>query len=207
MSPYSLIRHRNADEALAATRAELNRLITPELRSIVETYNKDDCISTWKLRDWLEHLRQELINRGQNLPRPPSSDGDPSEGVQERAEEVQQVFDELTQDIEDEPHEPEQHARWLLAHMLEYFRREDKCTWWEYLRLRELEPADALKDRHAIYGLRYVCELPKEGKERNLTHRYRFAPQESTIEAGDSVHEVLGEKSLKPKLARSGRST
>ena len=37
---------------------------------IVEDYNREDCESTLKLRDWLETLRAEVIARGQELPRP-----------------------------------------------------------------------------------------------------------------------------------------
>ena len=33
-------------------------------------YNRDDCISTWLLRDWLEARRQEAIDRGWAMPRP-----------------------------------------------------------------------------------------------------------------------------------------
>ena len=37
---------------------------------IVEDYNREDCESTVKLRDWLEDLRAEVIAGGQELPRP-----------------------------------------------------------------------------------------------------------------------------------------
>jgi uncharacterized protein len=34
--------------------------ITSEVRSAVEGYNRDDCISAWRLRDWLKQLRAEV---------------------------------------------------------------------------------------------------------------------------------------------------
>jgi len=40
------------------------------LRSI-EAYNRDDCVSNWRLRDWLEERRPELAaEMGEPLPRP-----------------------------------------------------------------------------------------------------------------------------------------
>jgi len=30
---------------------------------VVQGYNRDDCLSTWRLRDWLEGLRSDLIER------------------------------------------------------------------------------------------------------------------------------------------------
>ena len=41
-----------------------------QLLDELAAYNRDDCISTWKLRDWLEARRQEAIDRGWAMPRP-----------------------------------------------------------------------------------------------------------------------------------------
>jgi uncharacterized protein len=42
-----------------------------EVRKIVEQYNRDDCISALKLREWLETLRTEAeTKRGEPIPRP-----------------------------------------------------------------------------------------------------------------------------------------
>ena len=38
-------------------------------RSVVREYNKDDCISTLELRNWLEKLREEQIAAGQDIER------------------------------------------------------------------------------------------------------------------------------------------
>jgi uncharacterized protein len=44
--------------------------IDEETIEVVRDYNKDDCISTKYLRDWLEKLRQELIDEQKDIPRP-----------------------------------------------------------------------------------------------------------------------------------------
>ena len=59
---------------------ETNRVaeLLPEVRAAVEGYNRDDCVSTWRLRDWLEEQRSVLIARGERVPRPEVKPGDGS---------------------------------------------------------------------------------------------------------------------------------
>lgn len=46
----------------------------------------------------------------------------------------------LTGNVPDDVAErsPEQQARWLLAHLIDFFGRENKAVWWEYFRLSDL---------------------------------------------------------------------
>jgi uncharacterized protein len=198
---YGYERQEMLDEARRALR-EVERLIElemtdhipPEHRQIVEKYNQDDCVSTAALRDWLERLRHELVSNGTPLQRPPLKSGDASETIRERADETQRVFDALIEDIVDEPQGEEQQARWLLAHMLDYFRREDKCAWWEYFRMHELEHEDLLYEQKAVTGLTFVGQVPGGPRDKLPTHRYRFEPQDATLEVGDDLVEVMGDK-------------
>jgi uncharacterized protein len=49
------------------------------LRTIAD-YNRDDCISTWRLREWLEGLRSELqVKLGRTIERPELKSGAASE--------------------------------------------------------------------------------------------------------------------------------
>ncbi len=50
----------------------------------------------------------------------------------------------------------EQQARWLLAYLLDWHRREDKAGWWEYYRLRDLPEEDLFDEPQAVAGLRFV---------------------------------------------------
>src|SRR5207248_4364688 len=43
--------------------------VAREVRAVVEAYNKDDCLSTFHLRNWLEQLRTELEVQGTAVPR------------------------------------------------------------------------------------------------------------------------------------------
>ena len=74
----------------------------------------------------------------------------------------------------------EQRARWLLAQMLEWHRREDKSAWWEYYRLCELSDDEFLEDKSALGGLVYVGEVGQV--KSSIVHRYRFPLQDHTID-------------------------
>lgn len=161
--------------------------------AVVEAYNRDDCCSTAALRQWLEARRAELVASGALVPRPTARSGDASEAVEERAAEVQAVYERLVAGLPEDRMEwgPNEEARWLLAHQLEYFRREDKCAWWEFFRLHELDYDELLEERKAVTGLRFAGVAG--GTARCPVHRYRFPSQEVALSEGDQLHEVRGE--------------
>lgn len=154
----------------------------------VVAYNRDDCVSALALRDWLERLRGEVEAGGESVPRPAWEAGDPTEQIGEREARARALAARLLAGVPDAPPDRTraQHARWLLAHMLDWHRREEKAPWWEYYRLREL-PDDELQDEvAALSGLEFVAAVPGPG--RTPVHRYAFPAQETRIRAGDKLH-------------------
>jgi uncharacterized protein len=161
--------------------------IGADVRQVVETYNRDDCVSTLHLDRWLEELRAELEAKGTTLARPEPDDGDPSDAVAERDQAVREVMSGLLDGVPADRTErtDEQQARWLLAYMLEWHRREDKAAWWEYFRLRELSDEALLDEKAALSGLQHLGDgAPVKGK---ATDRYRFPSQETSIRRGDRL--------------------
>lgn len=160
--------------------------IDDDLRAKVESYNRGDCLSAAALRDWLEARRAELP---QPTPRPIETDPQPSEPVAERDRRIEELSSLLLTGISPDPAERNdgQQARWLLAGMLGYFRREEKSAWWEHFRLRELSPEELLEEREAVAGLQFAEELPRTGKQQTPVHRYRFPAQETALDVGDKV--------------------
>src|SRR5690606_14071754 len=77
--------------------------------------------------------------------------------------------------------------RWLLAQMLEFHRREDKSTWWEYFSRLELSPEELIEDGATLGGLEY--EGVVDEVQRSLIHRYRFPPQDHAIREGMRPHD------------------
>lgn len=166
--------------------------ISPDVLNTVANYNREDCQSTLQLRDWLERLREEQVRAGRNIPRPAIVAGDPTEIVDERRRRVLDLMERLLQgaplEISDQTND--QHARWLLAQMLEWHRREDKSLWWEYFRLRDLRDDERLEDRAAIAGLRFVQRIG--GTERSPIDRYEFPDQETNVQEGDHLEITSG---------------
>jgi len=172
-------------------------LAPPEVRSTVEGYNRDDCVSTLRLRDWLEGQRQALVASGTAVPRPELSAGEASERVDERARRVEALRGRLLEGVPVDRalRNAEQQARWLLAYLLDWHRREDKATWWEYYRLLELPEEELYDEDRALAGLSYVRRVEVvlragSGKPTgSVVDRYSYLPQEMEIRAG---HELKG---------------
>ena len=121
-----------------------------ELLAAIESYNRDDCLSAWQLRGWLEDRRSELeATTGKALPRPALGQGEAPEDVAAQTQQVRAVMARLVAGLPAEETEwtSEQRGLWLLAHMLEYHRREDKSAWWEYFRLCGLSDNELLEDK------------------------------------------------------------
>ena len=162
--------------------------VDADVREVVEIYNRDDCVSALRLARWLERVRAGEEAKGATIARPPLGDGSPSEALAERDIEVRAAMEALLEGVPFERAErtDEQHARWLLAYLLEWHRREDKAVWWEYFRLRELSGEALLDEKAALSGLRYVgTAAPLKGKS---VYRYSFPTQETSIRRGDKLN-------------------
>ena len=175
---------------------QMNRVdeLPPDVRPTVEGYNRDDCVSTLFLRAWLEEVRSERTAAGHAIPRAALTDGEPSPELDDRAKRVEALRSRLLANVPEllGERDPDQQARWLLAYLLDYHRREDKATWWEFFRLCELPEEELLDERGALAGMQLVERLgfaiAKNGKPtRSVIDRYSFPEQECEIDRGDEV--------------------
>jgi uncharacterized protein len=153
----------------------------------IEAYNRDDVVSNRRLRDWLEERRDELAEvLGSPIPRPGPRDPEPSPGLNERQQEVADLAERLAGDVPEEGRTPDQQARWLLAQLLSWHRREKKSAWWLFFHLKdEMTDAERIEAGEPIAGLEYVgvVDQPKQ----SLVHRYRFPLQDYDIKVGTNV--------------------
>lgn len=164
--------------------------ITADDHRIVEDYNREDCEATLSLRNWLEERRQELLDQGIEIARPELTDGAASDAVEDRDARVQAVFDRLVDELPEDldTWTTEHRARWLLAHQLDYFRREDKSAWWEFFRIHDLEFEELLEERKAVAGLKFVGAVG--GSDKYPIHRYSFPAQEVSMSTDRQLDEV-----------------
>ena len=188
----------DASGALATLQALLETgdpsAVTEEVKAVVLGYNRDDCLSAQALRNWLEGVRAELITQGNVLERPAAPSPEASEERSAWQIRIDALIARLTADVPDEMRErsPEQQARWILAHVIDWHRREEKAVWWEYFRLSALAPEDLLEEKAGLANLVFVSAAG--GTAKAPVHRYRFPPQETELRGGEQLHQRGGEK-------------
>jgi uncharacterized protein len=150
----------------------------PAILDEIRAYNEDDCRSLHELHRWLLGLRPA------GLPwRPPPEEREPKEEAVERFEERARLVARLLDGAE------EGEPRWLLAHLLEYHRREEKPAWWEYFHHLSLDEEELIEDGDTIGGLELAGE-PVPDKQ-SLVYTFSFPPQEHKI-GGECVDPATG---------------
>lgn len=152
-----------------------------DARAVIASYNEEDCLSTWKLREFLEGerprleatLKRKLTRPTFRVVEPPARDN----------RELQHVVEDLTRELPEDPglDSQEQAARRLLANLLEWHWREEKSGWWEYYRALELTPSERLEDSAALSGLTHTGVVGTI--KRSHVHRYEFPPQRHGLRA------------------------
>jgi uncharacterized protein len=186
----------DANRALFRVQAHLelddDEFVGDDDLAAVAGYNKDDCLSTRGLRNWLEEQRGSQIARGINIPRPEPKPGEAPERLAERRQRIDALGARLSDGVPADPVErtPEQHARWLLANSLDWHHREQKAVFWERYRLRDLTADELFDERAGLSGLTFDADAG--GTPRAPIHRYSFPPQENEFRGGEELFEVGG---------------
>ncbi|MDE2991641.1 MAG: TM0106 family RecB-like putative nuclease [Chloroflexota bacterium] len=165
-----------------------------DLLEQIKAYNRDDCLSTHYLREWLEVQRAALVKEfgAETPPRPtipPPEETEDSEAQLEVKALVAKLTADLPEDLTDgrSLEDPTQRGRWLLAQLLDWHRREDKAFWWRFFHLKdELTDEDRVDESDALGRLTFVgSRADPTPRSRSTIYRFRFPPQDHKIEAGD----------------------
>jgi len=181
-------------------------LVGDEILREIEGYNRDDVLSTWRLREWLERRRLDLGELlGVGIPRPSLADAamEPPEPTERQAA-VATVVAALTRDLgEMDPActevaalTDEQRAAWLLAQLLNWHRRENKAFWWRYYDLCGMTDEDLLEAREPIGGVEFVEDLGSASKAGAHLQRFRFQPQDHAAKVGRRVDDPRSQSSV-----------
>ena len=127
----------------------------------------------------LEERRSALVQQGADIPRPEPSEAAASENVAAWLARITPLVDALIADVpaDEAARSPAQHAKWILANLLDWHRREEKATWWEYFRLCDLAADDLVDERAGLSGLEFLETVG--GTAKCPVDRYRFPPQRS----------------------------
>jgi uncharacterized protein len=153
----------------------------PAVLDAIAAYNREDCVSTLGLRDWLLSIRPG--------PAPPPAEREPRVPPADAAE-TEELRAALLAGLPDDHHDvPEaDRPRWLLAQLLLYHRREEKPVWWAFfarigLTSEELQE----RDSDAIGGLEPAG--PPIGSGQSLVWPFTFPEQQHHLGEGDSVYD------------------
>ena len=167
--------------------------IGEDQKAAVEGYNRDDCGSTLRLRDWLEEVRRDLVEGGAVIERPPPKDGEASEQLMEWQEMIRELGERIAGDVlvTPEDRDCEQQARWILANVLDWHWREEKAVRWEFYRLSECTVDELIDERAALAQLAFVGTVG--GSAKAPVHRYRFPVQETSLRGGETLKNTGGD--------------
>ena len=155
----------------------------------IAAYNRDDVVSTWRLRNWLEARRWDLEAMIDERPgRPGHGAGEEPNPVTERDAAVAELAAELTDGVPTDPttRTPAQEATWLLAQLLGWHRREDKAFWWRYYELLDMSDEQLIDAREPLGGLAFLDDRPDDAGSGRLL-RFRFPTQEYSVRPGESM--------------------
>jgi uncharacterized protein len=151
-------------------------------------YNRVDCDSTRRLRDWLEARRGDYVSHFGALPDRPGTRGTEVSAtvVADASENADLRLSLAERGAQPNPGDPPAYAMWLLGELLEWHRREDKPEWWRYYdRVLRCGEDELFDDTEAVAGLEYEGVVTTV--KQSLVHRYRFDPaQEHKLTQGQS---------------------
>ncbi len=155
----------------------------------IESYNREDCLSTLELRTWLIARKREL-EASQNTqlawkePRTP-------EPTREELEQERLETDLLSGHLiaalpENRTTWDDDHrARWTLANLIHYHRREDRPDWWAFFDRLKMSPEELIDDRESIGMLTPTGRTRPVAK--SIATEFAFEPQQHKLEPGDGV--------------------
>ena len=158
-------------------------------------YNRYDCVSTLRLRDW-------LLERADECGVPRRSDLIPDElkddALAREEDAARQALLTPIENIAAMDRDADQTALALAAAAIEYHRREDKSFWWEHFN-REIAPVEEWAEQRDVFvvdAAEVVTEWDRpQGKRsdsRVLRLRGRLAPG-SRLGVGDRPHLMYGD--------------
>lgn len=154
----------------------------------IGSYNKDDCVSTAHLRQWLESLRPPGVNLE-------IVDDMVAEKREQSAERAQREARKqaLAASVRACPHGDER-VRDLVAELLWFHQRSQKPGWWALFERQAWSEDELVDDAESLGDLQLDTNTPPVQVKRSLDTAYVFPPQDTKLKVGDTprIAETLG---------------
>lgn len=185
-------KQRTGDVKTAADSiVEYERWCTTKDNTILDSianYNKDDCVSTAQLRDWLEGLRPA----GANL----EIIDDDAAGKQTQSNQRTQLEarkQALAARVRGCSY-ADGRVRELVAELLWFHQRSQKPGWWALFERQAWAEDELVDDAESLGGLQLDSTKPPIQVNRSLDLAYVFPPQDTKLKIGDQprIAETLG---------------
>jgi predicted RecB family nuclease len=145
----------------------------------IEAYNKDDCVSTAHLRNWLEGLRPAGVNLEIVDER-----SDRQEQSAERAQ-LEARKQALAAAVRACPH-GDVRVRDLVAELLWFHQRSQKPGWWALFERQAWSEDELVDEAESLGGLRLDTDTPPVPEKKSLDTTYLFPPQDTKLKVGDT---------------------
>lgn len=166
----------------------------PQILDDIERYNRDDCLSTYRLREWLMERRSEAIAAfGLDLPhREEKAETEPGPDVEDlkRSDVERRLLDGILPPQSQGEYRlmpRERQMRYLLGNLMAYHTREEKPAWWTYF--DRCENVDRLIefDRESIGGLKLCEEIAPYRSDSSSVYTLTFPDQLYKLGEGDTA--------------------
>jgi uncharacterized protein len=154
------------------------RLADPRLLDDIAEYNRVDCSSTRRCRDWLVTMRPPGMAWSVWTP-----EEDERGATADRAEAEERVA-AMSAALLAEGNGASAWRR-LLVDLLEFHRRESKPAWWAVFSRQDLPHEELLEDAECLAGLNPHPDVPPRAEKRSTVHTFLFPVQDFKLKAGD----------------------
>lgn len=151
-------------------------------------YNEDDCVSTARMRDWLEDLRPTGAEYGLSVSEPELDDETDERAKARAAREAERQA--LAAAVRAAPTLSEA-ARDLVAELLWFHQRSQKPQWWAQFYRQTRTDAELAEDLDSLGGLTLDPDIPVTRDAQSLVATYRFEPQDTKLQVGDACKIAL----------------
>ena len=156
------------------------------LKQDIINYNKDDCISTYKLT---EFLRNEKEKKYSDIPWFSLSADDQKKHQEEK--EWEKKDKELIKNLEKKKNESNNDFINNLQSIVGFYRRERKPEFWAMYDRKDKEHEDLVDNTTCIANCFRTSDPPEEYKQSQL-FKYKFQKQDYKLREGETGYDILG---------------
>jgi uncharacterized protein len=150
----------------------------------IADYNREDCLATLELRDWLLERRPEAEGaHGVAIPFLPPPEREEAVETDDAPDETERLREGLLAAASDGD------GRLLAARLLEYHKREARPGWWWYYRRRKMTDEELVDDGEALGGLEHDGREPvdlsiENPRSQSLAWTFNFPAQQHHFDEG-----------------------